>query len=229
MIKDKSIGSRLLMAASFIENGDTVCDVGCDHGKLALHLIKENKAKKIYATDINKMPLQKAIELFKENSISDRAEFYLTDGLKDIKNTENISHIVIAGLGGNTMADVINAAPFIKKQKTSLVLLPAQSASKIREYLYLNGFSIKEEKTVCENNKFYSCISAVYTKDVKTFSVYDLFIGKIDYKNTQSDIGYFKMVLSQLEKMQKGCIIREGREDEDMQSAILKIKNLLSE
>ncbi len=226
-MKHKSIGSRLLMAASFIDNGDIVCDVGCDHGKLSLYLIKEEKAKKIFATDINKLPLQKAIELFKINNLSDKAEFYLTDGLTDIKNTKDISHIVIAGLGGNTMADVISAADFIKNQKTKLVLLPAQNAVKIREYLYKNGFKIIKEETVSENNKFYSCILSEYSKEIKNPSVYDIFIGEIKFKNTISDIGYFKMALSQLEKIQKGTIIREGKENIDIENAINKIKSYL--
>ncbi len=226
-MKHKSIGSRLLMAASFIDNGKIVCDVGCDHGKLSLYLIKENKAEKIYATDINEMPLKKAVELFSINNLSDKAEFYLTDGLINVENFEDITHIVIAGLGGNTMADVIENAEFIKTQKTKLVLLPAQNAIKIREYLYRNGFSILKEETVSENKKFYSCISASYTGEIKNPSTYDLFIGKIDFKNTDSDVGYFKMALSQLEKIQKGCIIREGYENKEISEAIIKIKSFL--
>ncbi len=226
-MKHKSIGSRLLMAASFVDNGNVVCDVGCDHGKLSLYLIKEEKAKKIFATDINKLPLQKAIELFKVNNLTQKAQFFLTDGLSNVENFEEISHVVIAGLGGNTMADVINAAEFIKKQKTKLVLLPAQNASKIREYLYLNGFKILKEETVAENNKFYSCILCEYSNEIKTPSVYDIFIGEIKFKNTLSDIGYFKMVLGQLEKIQKGCIIREGKKNIDIENAINKIQSFL--
>ncbi len=49
----QNIGSRLLMAASFVDCGKTVCDVGCDHGKLSLYLICSQKAQHIIATDIN--------------------------------------------------------------------------------------------------------------------------------------------------------------------------------
>ena len=117
-MKYENIGSRLLMTASLVCDGKTVCDVGCDHGKLSLYLIKSGKAQHIIATDINKMPLQKAVDLFKENNIQDKAEFLLTDGLQGIKNTDDISHIVIAGLGGETMAQIIENAPFIKQNKT---------------------------------------------------------------------------------------------------------------
>ena len=88
-MKYENIGSRLLMAASLVCNGKTVCDVGCDHGKLSLYLVKSGRAERVIATDINKMPLQKAIDLFSENGISDKAEFHLTDGLQNITETDD--------------------------------------------------------------------------------------------------------------------------------------------
>ena len=74
-MKNTNIGSRLLMAASFVQDGKTVCDVGCDHGKLSLYLIKEGKARRIIATDINAKPLQKAVDLFSRHGLSDKARF----------------------------------------------------------------------------------------------------------------------------------------------------------
>ena len=142
-MKEKSIGSRLLTAAGLVCNGKTVCDVGCDHGKLSLYLIQSGKAEKVIATDINKMPLQKAIDLFAENNLSDKAQFYLTDGLQNITDTDDITHVVICVLGGDTMAQINENAPFIKENRVRLVLLPAQSGNKIRQYLFAHGFAVE--------------------------------------------------------------------------------------
>ena len=54
-MKYENIGSRLLMAASLVCGGKTVCDVGCDHGKLSLYLVKSGKAEKIIPIAIGKM------------------------------------------------------------------------------------------------------------------------------------------------------------------------------
>ena len=113
------------MAASLVCGGRTVCDVGCDHGKLSLYLVKSGKAENVIATDINKMPLQKAVDLFAEHGISEKAQFLLTDGLQGIEDTKDITHVVICGLGGDTMAQIIHNAPFIKENGVQLVLLPA--------------------------------------------------------------------------------------------------------
>ena len=221
------MGSRLLMAASFVDNGDTVCDVGCDHGKLSLYLVQRGKAKHVIATDINRQPLQKAIDLFASYDLSHTADFLLTDGLQGIKDTSRITHVVIAGLGGHTMEQVIESAPFVKAQKTRLVLLPAQSGYQIRKYLYENGFEIEKEQTVSEKGKYYSCISAVYTGVSHTPDIYDMYIGKSGSCTGDDATGYFEMILSQLEKKRKGFEIDNGTHNADYTQAIEKIKKLL--
>lgn len=226
-MKEKSIGSRLLTAAGLVCNGKTVCDVGCDHGKLSLYLIQSGKAEKVIATDINKMPLQKAIDLFAENNLSDKAQFYLTDGLQNITDTDDITHVVICGLGGDTMAQIIENAPFIKENKVRLVLLPAQSGNKIRQYLYDHGFSIESETTVGENKKFYSAISAVYTGEKTVYTDFDCFIGKSRLCTDESAKGYFEMVHTQLKKRQKGFIIDTGACPDGINDAVEKTEALL--
>ena len=217
----------MLMAASFVDNGNTVCDVGCDHGKLSLYLVQRGKAKQIIATDINKQPLQKAVDLFAAHDLSHTARFLLTDGLQGLEKTEDITHVVIAGLGGHTIAQVIENAPFIKHQKVQLVLLPAQSGYFARKFLFENGFEIVREKTVSEKGKYYSCINAVYTGKIQTPDIYDMYIGKSEECTDDSASGYFEMILSQLEKKQKGFELDTGSIREDYADAIAKIQKLI--
>ena len=227
-MREKSIGSRLLTAAGLVCNGKTVCDVGCDHGKLSLYLVQSGRAEQIIATDINKMPLQKAVDLFAENGLSHKAKFYLTDGLQNITDTADITHVVICGLGGDTMAQIIENAPFIKENKVRLVLLPAQSGNKIRQYLFDSGFEITSETTVGENKKFYSAICAVYTGEKTEYTDFDCFIGKSRFCTDESAKGYFQMVHTQLEKRKKGFIIDTGSCPEGIADAVDKLEKLLA-
>ncbi|MBR4881818.1 MAG: tRNA (adenine(22)-N(1))-methyltransferase TrmK, partial [Clostridia bacterium] len=41
------INKRLLCAASFVEKGASVADIGCDHAYLPIYLIKENIARSV--------------------------------------------------------------------------------------------------------------------------------------------------------------------------------------
>ena len=228
-MKYENIGSRLLMAAGLVCNGKTVCDVGCDHGKLSLYLVKSGRAERVIATDINKMPLQKAIDLFAEHGISDKAQFYLTDGLQNITDTADITHVVIAGLGGDTMAQIIENAPFIKENRVRLVLLPAQSGDKIRHYLYTHGFEITSENTVGENKKFYSAICAEYTSEIRNCDAYDCYIGKSESCGGEDAKGYYEMVLTRLEKKAKGLMIDTGSCPADIAEAIERTKQLIAD
>lgn len=223
-----NIGSRLLMAASFVNNGDTVCDVGCDHGKLSLYLVKQGRANHIIATDINKQPLQKAIDLFEHYNLSRAAEFYQTDGLQGVHNTDRkITHVVIAGLGGTTMRFILESADFVKDSNVHLVLLPAQSGYNVRDWLYENGFEILTEKTVEENDKFYSCMDVVYTgKSIKP-TIFDTYIGKSYLCTDSSAKGYFEMILKRLTKRQNGFVIDKGEIDEGYREAIEKVRKLI--
>lgn len=222
-----NIGSRLLMAASFIENGNVVCDVGCDHGKLSLYLIKNAIAKHIIATDINPKPLQKAIDLFQQNGLSEKAEFFCTDGLQNISDTNGITHVVIAGMGGGNMAQIIENAPFIKENRVKLVLLPAQKGYMVREFLYQNGYEILKERTVAENGKHYTCIEAVYSGNKKERSIFDIYIGK-SYENTGSSaLGYFNLVFGRLKNKYAGLKIETGKEAPDYIVALEKIQSLI--
>ena len=218
----------MLMAASFVDNGGTVCDVGCDHGKLSLYLVQRGRARQIIATDINPQPLQKAVDLFASHDLSHTATFLLTDGLQGIENTEDITHVVIAGLGGHTMAQVIDNAPFIKENKVQLVLLPAQSGYYVRKYLYENGYTIYKERTVSEKGKYYSCISAAYTGDIKQPDIYDMYIGESHTNTDESAKSYFEMILSQLEKKRNGIRIDTGVAGNRYANAAEKVKQLIN-
>ncbi|MDD6186680.1 MAG: class I SAM-dependent methyltransferase [Oscillospiraceae bacterium] len=227
-MKNTNIGSRLLMAASFVQDGKTVCDVGCDHGKLSLYLIKEGKARRIIATDINAKPLQKAVDLFSRQGLSDKARFYLTDGLDGIDNSDGeISHIVIAGLGGTTMKFILDNAPWVKSPDIKLVLLPAQSGYTVREWLYSNGFEIEKETTVEEKGKYYSCMCAVYTGKNTASDVFDIYLGKSGENTGDSAKGYFELIMTRLKKEQKGFLIETGAENPEYSKAINKLQTLI--
>lgn len=214
------------MAASLVDRGKTVCDVGCDHGKLSLYLLKERRAEQIIATDINPQPLQKAVQLLCENGMGAKAEFLLTDGLQGISKTEDISHIVIAGLGGETMASIISKADFVKHNKVELILIPAQSGAKLRSFLYKNGFTITLERTVAEKKKFYCAIMARYTGKVSAPTIFDCYIGEARHCEGDSAIGYFQMVLSQLTKRRNGQMITYKVCDEETIKAIEEVEKL---
>ena len=55
------------MTASFIEKNDSVLDLGCDHGYLAIYLKKNNLCKNVIASDISSNALDIAKNMLVNN------------------------------------------------------------------------------------------------------------------------------------------------------------------
>ena len=195
------IGSRLSAAASCVEGGRTVWDVGCDHGKLSLYLIQTGRAKRIIATDINEKPLQKAVDLFRSHSLEDRAVFFTADGLDNAPEGEDISHIVIAGMGGNTIASILSSSDLPERCGATLVLLPAQREETLRQFLFGGGYRILSEEAVEENGKYYVCLTCVYDGVKRIADLLTIFAGQ---PAGSAAVGYLEKRLGQMRNVMRG-------------------------
>ena len=86
---------------------DTIIDVGCDHGYISINLIRENKCKKCYAVDINRLPLLNAEKNIKNNNLELYIQCIQSNGFDFLDEvSENIGS-VIAGMGGSTIANIL--------------------------------------------------------------------------------------------------------------------------
>ena len=56
------LSERLLHIAEQVHAGQTLADVGCDHGYLPIRLVQEGRMQRAIAMDINEGPLQRALE-----------------------------------------------------------------------------------------------------------------------------------------------------------------------
>lgn len=153
------LDKRLAVCAEMVGGSGTVCDVGTDHAYLAAYLVKSGKCGKVIASDINSGPLkfaQQTLSKYKINGV----ELVMSDGLKNI-NGEGVSDIVIAGMGGETIAGILEGADWIRK--AALILQPMTRAGYLRKWLYANGFEITCEKAVSHDRFIYTVMKAVYT------------------------------------------------------------------
>ncbi|MBQ8004679.1 MAG: SAM-dependent methyltransferase [Oscillospiraceae bacterium] len=156
---EKSIGARLLCVAEAIPPCRTLVDCGCDHGYVSIYAAKKNKAMHITASDINRGPLDNAEREILAEGLADRIKTVLTDGLDGIAPHDCV---VIAGMGGEMIADIISRAEWTK-DKCTLVLQPMTRAEVLRGYLFREGFSVTDEKIVAEGRHIYCVIVAKHT------------------------------------------------------------------
>ena len=65
---------RLLTVLNKINNCSSLLDVGCDHGYLAIAAVKEKRAGRVIASDVNKGPLEAARENIRKNLLEEKIE-----------------------------------------------------------------------------------------------------------------------------------------------------------
>lgn len=160
---DKELGARLLCVAESIPRCRSLVDCGCDHGFVSIYAAKRGFAENITASDINQGPLRNAEKEIAAARLTGKIKTVLTNGLDGIEHHECV---VIAGMGGETIMDIISRAEWTKHDCT-LVLQPMTKTELLREWLYNEGFGITKEKFVAEGGHLYSVIVASFCGEVE--------------------------------------------------------------
>lgn len=145
---------RLQAIANQVPQGTRLVDVGTDHGHLPVWLLLNGQIDRAIAADLRAGPLDRARDTARQYGQTERVSFRLCDGLADVR-PEEVDTVVVAGMGGETIAAILKAAPWSRKDKL-LFLQPMTGAPKLREWLQANGYLILNEEIVREGKKLYS-------------------------------------------------------------------------
>ena len=154
------ISDRLLACCRFIKSGDRVADIGCDHGYLGIYLLKNQIASQVIAADINEGPLNAAVFNAEKFGVRDKMQFYLSDGVKNIPR--EFDTMVCAGLGGDTMISILEAAPWLKEGNYRLILQCQSKRPELRKYLSENGWFIREEAVLKDGKFLYTIMEVIW-------------------------------------------------------------------
>lgn len=158
---------RLFKIANMVDKCDTVADIGTDHGYVPIMLINNNICNSAIACDINPGPLKKAKLNIDMEGLPGKIKLRLGAGLSVLKENE-AQCIIIAGMGGNLIRDILEENIEVAKVCDSLVLQPVQNPEVLREYLYRKGFFIIDEDLCYDENKYYEIIKVKYLGEPKS-------------------------------------------------------------
>lgn len=103
------------------------------------------------ATDLRPEPLFRAMETAERYGLRDKIDFRLCCGLSGIQ-PEEADTIIIAGMGGETIASILEAAPWTKKERR-LILQPMSKLPELRRRLADAGYAISKERLIRERGK----------------------------------------------------------------------------
>ncbi len=145
---------RLETVARLVPSGARFADIGTDHAYLPVKLLLDGVIDRAIAADLREGPLSRARETARQYGVEDKVSFRLCDGLSGIERGE-ADAIAIAGMGGETIAAILAAAPWTKEHQT-LLLQPMTSFHDLRGWLQRSGYEICREHIAREGNRLYS-------------------------------------------------------------------------
>ncbi len=157
------ISKRLTMVVDQIPECRTLADVGCDHAYISISSLERGITSQAIAMDINRGPLRRAIENIEYYGYTDRITARLSNGLIGLAPGE-ADCIVIAGMGGSLMIQILQGGMPCMLAAKDLILQPQSEIGSVRHFLHDNGFSISTEDMCVEDGKYYTVIHAVNQK-----------------------------------------------------------------
>lgn len=156
------LDKRLSCVAALVRPGSRLADIGTDHAYLPVVLVEAGTCPAAIASDIGQGPLEAARHTVTAAGLTSEIALRLGDGLATVQPGD-VEDIAIAGMGGETIVAILQAAPWVKDPALRLVLQPMTRAEELRRWLLLNGFAILEERLVRDKRHLYPVMAVEYT------------------------------------------------------------------
>lgn len=152
-----TLTDRLYTISQRILRGETMADIGTDHGFLPLYLHERGISPHVIMADISSLSLDKARERAALDFPGETFDFRVGDGLAVLDNGE-VDAVVMAGIGGRLMEEILEADREKSMSFSKLILQPRRHPGYIRKYLVMNGYRIIAEDLVRESKFIWEII-----------------------------------------------------------------------
>lgn len=190
---------RLQAIAEQVPQGARLADVGTDHGYLPVWLLCSGCIDSAIATDLREGPLNRSRETAQRFGVTEQISFRLCNGLSGVR-PEEVDTVTIAGMGGETIISILEAAPWTK-EGTLLLLQPMTGFAELRLWLQGHGYQITGERIAREGEKLYSILS-VKGGEMPPLSPAELWAGR--QNGGPQRLEYLNLVRNKVERALRG-------------------------
>ncbi len=178
-----------------------LADIAADHCYISLLALINKKVDFVIASDINKAPIEIGKGNIKEYGYEDKIETRLGSGLETIKNGE-VESIIIAGIGGKLMLDLLKQDESKLKSFKQLILQPQNEEIAVKKYVHSIGYSIKEESFVLEKGMRYIILNCINEAEKQPYTEKEYLIGRrIDEATLDVHLAFVKNCLKKQLKL----------------------------
>lgn len=168
---------RLKLISDLIPAGSFLCDIGTDHAYIPIYAVEAGICSKAVAADIKEGPVKTAARNVAKRLLQDKIDVRLGGGLQPLLKDE-LDTVVIAGMGGLMITEILRESFDKAKAAGILILQPMNDIETVRRYLFENGYEITNERIAIEEHKVYNVICTRWTGNIKQYDAFDCFIGR---------------------------------------------------
>lgn len=202
---------RLQSIADQVPQDAFLADIGTDHAYLPVWLLLNGRIKHAIAADLREGPLRNARETAAHYHLENQVSFRLCNGLAGIKSHE-ANVVAIAGMGGETIVSILEAAPWTK-EGVLMLLQPMTSFPDLRLWLQQNGYKIEKEVISREGKRLYSCL-VVRGGSMSPLTPAELWVGK-DSKDPLRE-EFLSMMEEKIQKAMNGQLAAAQPNEEEI-------------
>ncbi len=192
---------RLKLLADKVSKCEVIADIGTDHAYLPIYLIQQGVCKRAIASDVKIGPVKVANKNINLYKMSEHIETRLGSGLDTIGEDE-ADVIIIAGMGGTLLTELLIANTHKAIKAAALILQPMNDLHVVRKWLFDHKFDIYDEELVAEGTKIYCVISAKYDGKNREYQEFELHIGeKLIEKKDPLLLAYCEIKVRQVDRV----------------------------
>ena len=173
------LSTRLEMIASLVPNGVNCADIGADHGYLIIELFNRGIINNGYACENKLGPYTRLKNNIIKVGLLDKIVPELSSGIRTLPN--DINAVIIAGMGGDTVCDIINESINKLDQIDYFIISSHSKMEDVRRLLTLKNYYIDNEKSCYDMDQFYEV--SIFKKGYQNYSSLELKYGPHLLKN----------------------------------------------
>ena len=157
-----NLGPRLTRIARYVPQDAKLGDIGTDHAHLPIFLCEQGRVGSAVAVDIHKGPFESAKAAVQSHGLETKIKVRQGNGLHPLFPDE-VDTLTIAGMGGNSILEILSGRPDVLEQVKQLILQPQGAEGKVRKVLLDRGWRLQDEALVEEDGKVY--VVMVYSRE----------------------------------------------------------------
>ncbi len=154
------LSDRMRAVAGLVQPCKSIADIGCDHGYVAMELVRSKVCRHVIAMDVNSGPLDRARHNIADFCMQDYIETRLSDGVSALREGE-AEGIICAGMGGKLVISILEQGKKLIGEMKQVILQPQSELSEVRGYLREKGYLVEKEDIIYEDGKSYPMMRAL--------------------------------------------------------------------